>query len=151
MYELLSGKHPIWEKGDDKVKYKQKILHSQTIRFGKRFNHYTQGLIEKLCHPKPSQRYTVDQALSHPWITRNFDSEIPRNHFEQNMFLTDVDEKLRKLVNTMFVLGMIEHHNNHPKEPAPPEQDNKRSIQKGEVMNASIRGLQLRVSPFIRR
>ena len=32
------------------------------------------NLIEKLCHSKPSARYKVDQALQHPWVTRNFDS-----------------------------------------------------------------------------
>ena len=67
------------------------------------------------------------------------------------MFLTDVDEKLRKLVNTMFIMGMIKHYNDEPKADQPPKTENKKAIQKPEVMNASIRGLQLRVTPFIRR
>ena len=25
----------------------------------------------------PSERYSADQALTHPWITRNFDEGIP--------------------------------------------------------------------------
>lgn len=41
---------------------------------GKKFSDLAINLIEKLCHVKPSARYKVDQALLHPWVTRNFDS-----------------------------------------------------------------------------
>ena len=66
-------------------------------------------MLEKLCHPKASLRYTVEQALQHPWITRNFETEIPRNNFEQNMFFVDLEEKLRRAVNTMFALSVIKN------------------------------------------
>jgi serine/threonine protein kinase len=72
MYELISGSHPLWNKSDDNKSYKEKALNFKQLKFGKKFNKFTQGLIEKLCHPKPSLRYTVDRALQHPWITRNF-------------------------------------------------------------------------------
>jgi len=81
-YELISGHHPLWEKNDDKTTYKEKAINFKSLKYGKRFTQFSKGLIEKLCHPKPSLRYTVDQALQHPWITRNFDAVIPRNHFE---------------------------------------------------------------------
>lgn len=86
-YEIIAGRHPLWDKKDDKVSYKQKALKFKRLRYGSRFTELSQGLIEKLCHPKPSLRYTVEQALQHPWITRNFDAVIPRNHFEHNMYL----------------------------------------------------------------
>lgn len=63
MYELIAGKHPLWEKGEDKKKYRQNMLEFKKLRYGRRFTPLTQSLIEKLCHPKPSLRYTVDQAL----------------------------------------------------------------------------------------
>ena len=31
---------------------------------------------------EPSERYTVDQALSHPWITRNFKENVPLTGLE---------------------------------------------------------------------
>ena len=62
-YELIAGKHPLWEKGDDKIIYKEKALKFKQLKFGRRFNEFSQGLIEKLCHPKPSLRYTIEQAL----------------------------------------------------------------------------------------
>jgi hypothetical protein len=63
MYELIAGKHPLWEKGEDKRRYRVNLLEFKKLRYGRRFTQLTQSLIEKLCHPKPSLRYTVDQAL----------------------------------------------------------------------------------------
>ena len=54
MYEMIAGKHPLWEKGDDKVKYKAKAINFKKLRYGRKFNKLAKGLIEKLCHPKPS-------------------------------------------------------------------------------------------------
>ena len=52
----------------------------------------------------------MDQALQHPWITRKFDDDIPRNHFEQNMYLNDIDEKFRKMLNTVYFLAVIKNY-----------------------------------------
>jgi len=75
MYELISGQHPLWQKGEDKQNYREKMKNFKKLSFkGKRFSDLAINLIEKLCHPKPSARYKVDQALLHPWVTRKFDS-----------------------------------------------------------------------------
>ena len=63
MYELLSGKHPLWSRHDDNDTYKQKLKDFTKFRFGRRFNKYSSSLLEHLCHPKASMRYTVEQAL----------------------------------------------------------------------------------------
>lgn len=60
MYELISGVHPIFKKGDDKVKYREKLLKLKHLHFGSCFNEFSRNLIEKLCHMKPGQRYNVD-------------------------------------------------------------------------------------------
>lgn len=41
MYELIAGKHPLWEKGEDKKKYREKILNFKKLRFGRRFTELT--------------------------------------------------------------------------------------------------------------
>jgi serine/threonine protein kinase len=109
MYELIKGKHPLWKKGDDNKMYMRKAQEFDTskLKFGSRFNKFNQSLIEKLCNPKASLRYTTEQALQHPWITRNFETVIPRNHFEQNMYLNDAEEKLRRVFNMMFALQTL--------------------------------------------
>lgn len=113
MYELISGKHPLWRNGDDNNSYREKAQNFKKLKYGRRFNKFSQSLIEKLCHPKASLRYTVEQALQHPWITRKFDTEIPRNNFEQNLFLNEVEEKLRNAFNFMFALNVLK--NQQPK------------------------------------
>jgi len=109
MYELLSAKHPLWRSGDSVQSYKKKVMTFTHLNYGRRFNRLSQGLVEKLCNPKPSLRYTVDQALQHPWITRDFQSDIPRTHFEQNMYLNALDEKLRKVFNTIYFMVLIKN------------------------------------------
>lgn len=110
MYELIAGKHPLWVRGEEKLQYKQKTIKFQKLRFGRKFTSIQQSLIEKLCHPKPSMRYTIDQALKHPWITRNFEDEIPRNHLEQTEYLNSVDDKLRKVLNLAYFMSVIKNH-----------------------------------------
>lgn len=60
MYELLAGKHPLWVKGDDNTSYIKKAQELKKFHFGKRFNKWSSTLLEKLCHPKASMRYTVE-------------------------------------------------------------------------------------------
>jgi len=38
MYEMISGKHPLWEKGDDKVRYKAKAINFKKLRYGRKFS-----------------------------------------------------------------------------------------------------------------
>jgi hypothetical protein len=62
MYELIAGNHPLWDrKKEDKKSYKLKTLNFQKMEYkSSRFNELSKGLIDKLCSPKPSLRYTVD-------------------------------------------------------------------------------------------
>ena len=119
MYELVSGRHPVWTRGEDKQSYKKKALSLQKLRYSRRISKLQQSLIEKLCHPKPSLRYTVDQALKHPWITRNFDGEIPRNHFEEHEYLNELDEKFRKVLNMVYFLSVVRNHEQVADTPLP--------------------------------
>ena len=38
------------------------------------------------------------------------DDEIPRNYFEQNMYEDEIDQKLRKLLNTVYFLSVVRCH-----------------------------------------
>lgn len=57
----------------------------------------------------------MEHALQHPWITRKFDTEIPRNNFEQNMFFDDMEGKIKKVFNLVFVMTII--NNQKKKDP----------------------------------
>lgn len=113
MYEMISARHPLWTGGIDKKQYRDKAQGFNTnFKFkSRRFTELSRNLIGNLCNPKPSLRYTVDQALQHPWITRDFGGgQIPRTTFEQNMFVESMSDKLRGLVNTMFFMSIVKKH-----------------------------------------
>lgn len=41
IYELIAGKHPMWEKGDDNKAYRHKALKFKGLRYGRKFNKFT--------------------------------------------------------------------------------------------------------------
>lgn len=46
----------------------------------------------KLCNREPFKRYTVEQALAHPWITRDVKNGIPLTFDEQHqIFLKELE------------------------------------------------------------
>ena len=87
MYELISLRHPLWDKNQDKESYREKVLNFRKLKFSNKFSRHAKNLIQTMCHMKPSLRYSVDQALQHPWITRDFNSEIPRTFYQNSIYL----------------------------------------------------------------
>eukprot|EP00347_Sterkiella_histriomuscorum_P022213 403331274 len=111
MYELISGQHPLWTRKEDKQQYKDKLRALKKIDFScHKFSELAINLIEKLCQTKPSARYKADQALTHPWITRNFTDRIPRTIFEENIFRYEIDAKFRKCTNLVLFLSIVKNH-----------------------------------------
>ena len=60
MYELIALRHPLWDKQQNKESYREKVLNFKKLKFGNKFNRFTKSLIQTMCHPKPSCRYSVD-------------------------------------------------------------------------------------------
>lgn len=50
-----------------------------------------------MCAYTPSYRYTCETALTHPWITRNLNDEIPKCMAEQNLIHYELEQKLLKV------------------------------------------------------
>lgn len=70
MAQLLNKmKHPFVEKTDSEEKIKEMILNGKTGIDKIDCNAKAKHLLKKLLEIKPSDRYTVDEALAHPWIT----------------------------------------------------------------------------------
>ena len=42
----------------------------------------------------------------HPWITRKLDGQIPRTNLEENIYLYEIDTKMRK-VNKILSIYMF--------------------------------------------
>lgn len=72
LYILLSGFHPF--QVDDEEEMLENIEKSVWTWVGdawKDVSHSAKDLITKLLEPDPTKRYTVKQALAHPWISGN--------------------------------------------------------------------------------
>ncbi len=70
------------------------------------------NLIEQLCSLKPGNRYRVEQALQHPWITGKLDDEIPLTHvhkFTKAIVNFEIDDKLRRLLNLVTFLSIVKN------------------------------------------
>ena len=94
MMELLNyGKHPFDDDGETNTKkiLVEKILHPKW-QFSNNFSRLSfkhlnaifygffslaKDFFLKLTNDDPQNRYTADQALLHPWITRKFHEAIP--------------------------------------------------------------------------
>jgi serine/threonine protein kinase len=87
MYELLSNQHPLLAKGDNRDKYQNKLLADQIgwSFDNDRFSEQSKDFFMKLVAIDPSDRYSADMALRHPWITRDSDKGVPLTFWEKNI------------------------------------------------------------------
>lgn len=76
MFELLTGKHAMVRKGEDKSDYRRRMNEYQGISFEKcGLSGQAIDLLSRLTHPKVSNRMTAEQALAHPWLCIDFVKE----------------------------------------------------------------------------
>ena len=79
MYMLLTGgKHPLYDPSVHNTEtYKEQLLAVEKFSFPNHFPFLTKNLFNRLTHFSVTQRYTVTEALKHPWITRINKTTIP--------------------------------------------------------------------------
>jgi hypothetical protein len=65
----------------------------------------------KLCNPMPIERYTAEQALRHPWITRDFDDPIPLTESEK-MREYQAGSLLKNALNVALFLSVAKMRRN---------------------------------------
>lgn len=82
-FEILELFHPFYRKSITKSQICERIRNSK-FSF-RNSSSLAKDLINKLTMFSPSERYSAEQALNHPFITRNLLSEIPFTHSENNV------------------------------------------------------------------
>ena len=104
MYMLLTGgKHPLYDpRVHDTETYKEQLLQVEQFEFPGHFPFLTKNLFNRLTHFSVTQRYTVTEALKHPWITRINKTTIPMT-FQEQINTMELERKLRT-VSTPFSL-----------------------------------------------
>jgi serine/threonine protein kinase len=70
------------------------------------------NLVESLCSLKPGHRYTIDQALMHPWITGNLNDEIPMtdvHKFTKAIVNFHLENRMRRMFNFVTFLSITKN------------------------------------------
>lgn len=72
MYMLISGgQHPFYKSGMDLKEYCNLLQKSPKVEYDdQKFSKLSKDLIDKLLNFETFHRYSVYQAVKHPWITR---------------------------------------------------------------------------------
>ena len=73
MFYMLTGKHPIWKEGMNKLQMEQLMKNFKELELPNSMSPQAKHLISCLCQKNQSARYRAANALQHPWITRNLE------------------------------------------------------------------------------
>lgn len=101
---LSGGKHPYFESGESKRKYITKLKEGYVKN--KNLSEMSNNFISKLLEPNPHRRYTVKNALCHPWITRSILGEIPLTLYEKLLKKVVAEKVKDTLIAIVFINRM---------------------------------------------
>ena len=83
MYMILNkGEHPFYQNGDTKQDFINKLKSFKELKYNNKISYMGLNLLKKLLEPDPLKRYKAEDALRHPWITRNPEDKIPHTFNE---------------------------------------------------------------------
>ena len=98
MYMLLSqGKHPLFEPEIDTSESYIAKLSNPKWEFEPHITPTAINFFLKLVQVDPADRFTADQMLTHPWITRNTSDKIPMTIGER-MRIFDQEQTLSRVI-----------------------------------------------------
>ena len=114
MFQILTGKHPFYVKGDTEETYIKRISESHIEKtLSQHFEKYAisekaKSLLYRLLARSRSDRYRCAQAVIHPWITRNFNERAPLTQNEQYTMMA-AENKLRNIQSMMLFLAIMKY------------------------------------------
>ena len=118
MHELLTkGGHPFLGKDFynrldmDVEVFRKKMMNlyrnDKILKDSTPFTPMAYKMLESLLNVNPNLRYNSQRALKHPWITRDFEAEIPLNMFEEMQLNMRAYEKLKFATRVAYAMTMI--------------------------------------------
>ena len=105
LHMLLTGKHPLYEPADTTEVYFKK-LENFTWQNDEKLPRLARHLFVKITKLAPVERYSAEQALQHPWVTRIESSPKPMTFLDKLRKL-NCESKLKKLSMTVFMLAAL--------------------------------------------
>lgn len=108
MYMLISGgHHPFYKSGMNLKEYCDLLQKSPDVQYDDaKFSKLSKDLINKLLNFETVKRYSVYQAVKHPWITRCNESSIPET-FDEVFKNLEIEERLRQTMKLCFFCSII--------------------------------------------
>ncbi len=106
MFMLLFKKHPFYKNGENRDSYISDIQNRKKIKFPDKCSHMAKTLLNKLLEFNPSWRYTAENALKHPWITRRVNDKIPET-FNEKLRKMDICLKAKELILSIIFLNNV--------------------------------------------
>ena len=103
---LFKNKHPFYKKGENRELYINDIHNRKKIKFPDKCSHMAKTLLNKLLEFNPSWRYTAENALKHPWITRRVNDKIPET-FNEKLRKMDICLKAKELILSIIFLNNV--------------------------------------------
>ena len=111
MYMLLNkGEHPFYKKGDSKEEFMNKLKTNQELKFNNKMSYMAMHLLKKLLEPLPLKRYKANDALKHPWITRNISDKIPQT-FNDKLNNDNIINNAKQLMMISIFLNQLKKNN----------------------------------------
>ena len=111
MYMLLNkGEHPFYKKGDSKEEFIKKLERIQELKFNNKMSYMAMHLLKKLLEPLPLKRYKANDALKHPWITRNISDKIPQT-FNDKLNNDNIINNAKQLMMISIFLNQLKKNN----------------------------------------
>jgi serine/threonine protein kinase len=97
---LTGGTHPLYTSQDTPESYKKKLSKLTQLSFPGHLSGLAKNLFLKLTRFNIAQRYSAQDALKHPWITRLNNTDIPLTIPDQMKNL-DLADRLRTVRSTI--------------------------------------------------
>jgi serine/threonine protein kinase len=101
---IITGKHPLLSQGDTMAVYTQK-LQNPMWEFSNDLNPLARQLFLHMTNMQPLERYTADQALRHPWITRE-ETEIPKTYLER-IADYNAESQFKRIISALVATGAL--------------------------------------------
>ncbi|CAK60576.1 unnamed protein product (macronuclear) [Paramecium tetraurelia] len=105
LYQMLTGKHPLYKGGEHSHDYKKKLLDPKWD-FPEDFDPMAKHLFLKCVSMDPIHRYSANQILQHPWITNSKTDPIPLTLPEMYRAFTAREQILQKIKTIMLLVSM---------------------------------------------
>ena len=114
MYMLLTGgEHPLYTSNDFTTeKYKKQLLALSQLHFPEHLSPLAANLFHRLTKFNISMRYTAQEALQHPWITRLNKTLIPMT-LQDKIENMQTEHNFRSKIRMMLFLSNVSHSENY--------------------------------------